>query len=316
MNKIFFAHFAAAIAALSAGGAVVATRFVMGETDPVSLALYRNIVAIICFGPVLPFIWPKQRIPLSEYGKIAMLGILFFCLFPWAFNASLQYIPAARGAVGLATIPIQTLLVAVMFGRENLTLAKLIAVGLAFTGIAFVFGAAAVDVTSSKYLIGDGLMLLGVFCAAIYSVFGRSTLMRHGPLFVTAMAMVFAALALLPLTYFHSGIVGVPVLSKQGWLAVLFLGSVSGAIQFSLFTWALRWLPATTTVLYLTLSPITAMLLGVFLIGETITFVRVAGLMFVLTGILIGSGALSGLTTKIADRWSCRLFGRRLWRRS
>ncbi|MBT4486208.1 MAG: DMT family transporter [Rhodospirillaceae bacterium] len=302
MNKTLFAHAAAAVAALSAGGGVVATRLVIGETDPVSLAFYRNFVSVICFAPVLPFIWPKHRIPLTEYGKIALLGILFFGFFPWALNASLQYIPAARGAVGLATIPIQTLIVAVLFGRENLTLAKLIAVGLAFMGVAFVFGLEAINLSTSEYLVGDSLMLLGVFCAAIYSVFGRGTLMRHGPLFVTALAMVFAALALFPLTYFQSGTVGVPVLTREGWLAVLFLGSVSGAIQFSLFTWALRWLPATTTVLYLTLSPVTAMLLGVFLIGETVTSVLVAGLIFILSGILIGSGALSGLTTKVADR--------------
>lgn len=35
MNKTGLAHIAAAIAALSAGAAVVATRFVIGETDPV-----------------------------------------------------------------------------------------------------------------------------------------------------------------------------------------------------------------------------------------------------------------------------------------
>lgn len=311
MNKTLIAHFAAAIAALSAGAGVVVTRLVIGETDPVSLALYRNVVSIICFGPLLPFIWPKNGISLVEYGKIAMLGVLFFGLFPWALNASLQYIPAARGAVGLATIPIQTLIVAVMFGRENLTLAKLIAVGLAFTGIAFVFGGEAINQSNSEYLIGDGLMLLGVFCGAVYSVFSRGTLMRHGPLFVTALAMVFGALALLPLSYFQSGGIDIPQFSNKGWLAVLFLGTVSGAIQFSLFTWALRWLPPTTTVLYLTLSPISAMLLGVFLIGETATLVLVAGLVFVLTGILIGSGALSGLGTKFADR----SFRRRLWLR-
>ncbi len=302
MNKTFFAHVAAAVAALSAGGGIVVTRFVIGETDPVSLALYRNVVSIICFVPVLFFIWPKHKISPAEYCKIAMLGVLFFGLFPWALNASLQYIPAARGAVGLATIPIQTLIVAAMFGRENLTLAKLGAVGLAFTGITFVFGVEAINLTTSEYLVGDGLMLLGVFCGAIYSVFSRGTLMRHGPLFVTALAMVFAALALFPLTYYQSGNIAFPLLSDKGWLAVLFLGTVSGAIQFSLFTWALRWLPPTTTVLYLTLSPISAMLLGVFLIGETATFVLVAGLAFVLTGILIGSGILPVLAAKITDR--------------
>src|SRR5919197_186685 len=103
MNKIVLAHAAAAAAALSAGAAVVATRFVIGETDPLSLVLYRYVISVICF-----------------------------VLFPWAFNAALHYNPAARGAGGLATIPIQTLLVAAAFGREPLTAAKIAGVFLAF----------------------------------------------------------------------------------------------------------------------------------------------------------------------------------------
>jgi EamA-like transporter family len=51
MNKIVLAHAAAATAALSAGAAVVATRFVIGETDPVSLVFYRYVISVICFAP-------------------------------------------------------------------------------------------------------------------------------------------------------------------------------------------------------------------------------------------------------------------------
>lgn len=57
-----------------------------------------------------------------------------------------------------------------------------------------------------------------------------------------------------------------------------------------LFMWALRWLPPTTTVLYLTLNPMTAMVLGVVLLGEKLTFALIAGMALVLLGIMIGSG--------------------------
>ena len=293
MNKIVLAHAAAATAALSAGAAVVATRFVIGETDPLSLVFYRYVISVICFAPVLPAIWPRGGLAPSEYARIAMLGILFFVFFPWAFNASLQYNPAARGAVGLATIPIQTLLVAAAFGREPLTAAKIAGVFLAFSGIVVAFGAAAFGRDNSDYLVGDGLMLLGVLCAAVYSVFSRATLMRHGPLFVTASAMAFAVAVLVPVVAFHGGGLALPALSPKGWMAVVFLGTIAGTVQFSLFMWALRWLPPTTTVLYLTLNPITAMVLGIVVLGEKLTTELIAGMALVLIGILVGSSALS-----------------------
>jgi drug/metabolite transporter (DMT)-like permease len=302
MNKIVLAHAAAATAALSAGAAVAATRFVIGETDPVSLVFYRYVISVICFAPVLPAIWPRSAVAPSEYAKIALFGILFFVLFPWAFNAALHYNPAARGAVGLATIPIQTLLVAAAFGREPLTAAKIAGVSLAFSGIVVAFGAAAFGRDNSDNLVGDGLMLLGVLCAAVYSVFSRATLMRHGPLFVTAIAMAFAVAALLPVVALSGGGLALPALSAKGWMAVVFLGTIAGTVQFSLFMWALRWLPPTTTVLYLTLNPITAMVLGIAVLDEKLTAELVAGMLLVLIGILVGSGAFAAQKRLILKR--------------
>ena len=288
MTRTLLAHVAAATAALSAGMAVVATRFVIGETDPLSLVFHRYLISVLCFAPFLAALWPKERLALAEWVRIALFGLLFFVLFPWSFNAALDINPAARGAVGLATIPIQTLLVAAAFGREAITGPKLIGILAAFAGILVAFGPAAVgDGVGSIH--GDGLMLFGALCAALYSVFSRPTLMRHGALFVTAMGMAFAVLALAPVVVVREGSI-LPGLSVGGWVALLFLGTLAGAVQFSLFMWALRWLPSTSTVLYLTLNPMTAMVLGVVLLGEVVTAELLVGMGLVITGIVIGSG--------------------------
>ncbi len=289
MNRSVLANLAAATAALSAGAAVVATRLAVAETDAVTLAFYRYVIAVLCLAPILPFIWPRTRIGIGEYLKIAALGAVFFGFFPWAFSAALQYTTAARGAIGLATIPIQTLIVAALFGREVLTRNKLVSVGLAFAGVAVVFGPEAVAVTGTDYLIGDGLLLLGAFSAALYSVFARQTLGRHGPMFVTALAMVFGLVALFPPAAAVGAVFEPPSFSPRAWWALLFLGTFGGAIQFSLFTWALRWLPPTRTVIYLTLNPITAMLLATVMLGEQVTLVLVTGLALVLSGILMAN---------------------------
>jgi drug/metabolite transporter (DMT)-like permease len=283
------ANLAAAAAALCAGTSVVATRFAVGEIDPVSLAFYRYLIAAICLVPFLPFVWPKARVPFADVVKIALLGVVFFGFFPWAFSAALQYTTAARGAIGIATIPIQTLIVAVLFGREKMTGRKLLSVALAFAGIAIVFGPAAFGGKESNYLVGDGLMLLGAFSAAIYSVFGRPLFGKHGPMFVMALAVVFGLLALLGLAIVSSDLSGLPHFSAKGWIAVIILGTVGAAIQFSLFTWALRWLPSSRVVIYLTLNPISAILLASLILGEAVTPILIVGLVFVISGIVVAN---------------------------
>src|SRR3569623_900352 len=118
--------------------------------------------------------------------------------------------------------------------------------------------------------------------------------MRHGPIFVTALAMMFAEIALAPVMAVQ-GALSVSTFSAKGWVAVVFLGSIAVTVQFSLFMWALRWLPPTTTVLYLTLNPIAAMVLGILLLGEHLTAELVAGMALVLLGIVIGRGAWANI---------------------
>ncbi len=286
MNRTLLANLAAATAALSAGAGVVATRIAVGETDPVSLAFYRYVIAGACLAPVLFALWPKDGLPLRDVGKIAVLGAVFFGFFPWAFSAALQYTTAARGAIGLATIPVQTLLVAVLFGREALARNKIASVALAFAGIAVVFGPAALAGQGAQMLKGDLLMLLGAFSAAIYSTFSRPTLGRHGPLFVTALAIPFGVVALAPLAALNGAVTHLPAFSLKGWAALIFLGTFGGAIQFVLYSWALRWLTPSRTAIHLTLNPITAMLLGGLILGESVTALLVLGLALVLAGIL------------------------------
>jgi drug/metabolite transporter (DMT)-like permease len=291
-NTVLLANLAAAAGALCAGASVVATRIAVAEIDPFTLAFYRYIIGTLCFAPFMPLLWPRLHISLGEWIKIALLGILFFGFFPWAFSAALQYTTAARGAIGLATIPVQTLIVAAIFGRERLSGRKLASVALAFAGIAIVFGPEALGGNAGGYLIGDGLMLLGAFSAAVYSAFSRPVFSAYGPMFVTAAGMAFGMVALSPLAAMKGAFGGWPHVSGEGWLALVFLGTVGGVVQFSLFNWALRWLPPSRVVIYLTLNPISAMLLASLILGETVTVLLIVGLFFVISGIFVANVAI------------------------
>jgi drug/metabolite transporter (DMT)-like permease len=291
-NTVLLANVAAAVASLCAGGSVVATRIAVVQTNPFGLAFYRYIIGTLCFAPFLAMLWPRVRIPPVDWIKVAVLGIVFFGFFPWAFSAALQYTTAARGAIGIATIPIQTLIIAAIFGREQLTGRTFSSVVLAFAGIAIVFGPEAYGGKVNDYLIGDGLMLLGAFSAAVYWVFSRPVFNAYGPMFVTAVGMVFGLLSLMPLAAAKGALGSWPHFNVDAWAAVVFLGTVGGAIQFSLFNWAIRWLPPSRVVIYLTLNPISAMLLGNLMLREHVTLLLVAGLSFVISGILVANVGL------------------------
>lgn len=290
VNRTLLANLAAAAAAVSAGASVVATRYAVGETDPVSLAFYRYAVAAPCLAP---FLWthaPGHRIPARDMVAMLLLGGLFFGLFPWAFSAALQHTSAARGSIGLATIPIVTLLLARAFGRETLTPLKAFSVVLAFAGVAVAIGDGLGTASGSgQFLLGDGLMMCAVVCGATYSALAGPYLKVHGPMFVTALGMVAGVALLAPLSALSGGLSEIPRFSTGGWLSVLFLGTVGGALQFALYTWALKWIAPSRTAIYLTLNPISAMLLAVWLLDEGLTAALLAGFVLVASGIVLAN---------------------------
>lgn len=290
MNRILAANLAAALAAFSAGASVVATRMAVGELDPVAVAFLRYAIAAPCMLPSLFAGTSGARLNARDTAAIAALGCLFFGLFPWAFSAALEYTTAARGSIGLATMPIATLLIACAFGRERFSGVKSASTLLAFIGVVVAFLPAAWSgAVGPSVLFGDGLMMLAVLCGAVYSALARPYLMRYGPLFTMALAMQFGLLLLVPLTGLNSDWASLTDLTPMGWAAVIFLGTVGGAIQFALYTFALKWIAPSSTAIYLTLNPISAMALATIILDEAISWELVAGFILVSSGIILAN---------------------------
>jgi drug/metabolite transporter (DMT)-like permease len=73
----------------------------------------------------------------------------------------------------------------------------------------------------------------------------------------------------------------------MGWISLIFLGTIGGALQFTTYTWALTKLTPTRAAIYLTLTPISAIILAYPLLSENITFEVLAGLIVVLAAVLL-----------------------------
>jgi len=74
-----------------------------------------------------------------------------------------------------------------------------------------------------------------------------------------------------------------------GWAAVLFLGIFGGAVGFGLWIWALRHSTPSRVAVFLALNPITAITLGVVLLGESAGVRLFVALAMVIAGIQLAS---------------------------
>ena len=124
-----------AIVSSSIGGTAAAvTRYLVGDADPLTLAVLRWGIGFLCVLPValaLRVRWPRR----SDWPAVAGLGIGFFGLFFIFYNIAIGYTTAARASLALSTLPLQTMLVGALCGVEPLTMRKFVGVAIAVGGV-------------------------------------------------------------------------------------------------------------------------------------------------------------------------------------
>jgi len=277
---------AAAAIGVQVGAAMVATRYVIEETSPATLALLRYAIGFLCLIPAL-LAAARPRFAARDIVPIAVLGIVQFGLLIAVLNYGLQFVPAARGALIFATFPMLTMLLAAAFGLERMTPAKSLGVTLSIVGVGLTLGEKAFASSSGESeWIGALAVLASAFMGALCSVLYRPYLRKYPTLPVSALAMA-ASVVFLTLPAAAEGVFSaIPRFSPGGWAAVAFIG-VSSGVGYYVWLWALARATPTRVTVFLSLSPVTASVLGVWLLGETLSPLALAGLAAVVLGLWV-----------------------------
>lgn len=275
---------AAAATGVQVGSAIVATRFVIDQTDPVTLAFLRYLIG---FCLLLVPAWRSARgwFDPHDIFPIAGLGIVQFGILIVLMNYGLQFIPSARAALIFACVPLLTMTLAALIGYERMTLVKTMGVLLTIAGVAFALGEKVLGSAAAEAgWMGELAVLASALCAALCSVFYRPYLSKYPTLQVSAFAM-FASLGFLALAAVVEGHLTTSFrFTIAGWLAVFFIGG-SSAIGYYLWLWALGRSSPTQVTVFLSLSPITSAALGALLLSEPISSMFIIGLVCVIFGL-------------------------------
>lgn len=281
-------HVALFVASIFLGSSFVAARAIMADSDgPATLGLLRYVGAALV---LLPFVLAARhwRIHRNIVLAAMALGVLQFGFFHLAVNTALQQIPAARGAVIFALIPILTMLIAAAGGRDRITPVMTFASILSFVGVALAVGEAALK-PGNGGLLGEALFLFAVCCGATYNAFSARLYQDNSVIAVSILTMIGGFLFLLPFSVLEGPVTNVMAFDAADyqWLAWLIIPG--GAGSMALFNYGLRRLGPTRAAIWVPLSPIAATATGAALLGETITPLFLVGLACAVAGPLIVS---------------------------
>ena len=282
-----FGVLAAALSSGIGGTSIGATRYLVNAIDPLAIGSFRFGIGFLFLLPLAWWTgggWPQRRDWLGTAG----LGVLYFAVFPILFNASLIFTTAARGSLALSTLPLLTMLVGAAFGSEALTVRKSLGALIAMGGVALALLSELSSAPAGAWR-GDVLMVAAALCMALYSIWSKPFIRRSGPIPFTAMAMGVGALCLILVSLWRGSFAPVAAFGMPQWGAAVYLGAFGAALTFYLWAFALERATPTRVAISVTVNPITASLVGAWLLDEPLSWSLIAGVVTVFAGIWIAT---------------------------
>jgi drug/metabolite transporter (DMT)-like permease len=213
------------------------------------------------------------------------------------------YISSGLAAIFNACAPLWAgALLVFIPSQEKTTVARLVGLLVGIVGVSLVVSSNLHTGAGSDSIwqwVGQGAVLLAALSYAISGIYGRHAL-KGTPVQVSATGqLVSGALMLMPLAALQ---VPRQVPSFEAIGSVVILAVAGTALASMMYYWLLVRVGATGTLLVTYLLPVFALVWGALLLGETVTFLALAGLLLVLAGIAISSGTGANLVAKMQNR--------------
>jgi drug/metabolite transporter (DMT)-like permease len=270
------------------GGSFFFNGVALRELPPLTLVFLRVVIASLI---LLPLLW-AYRIPFPRgaRGWMPFLAIgLLNNVLPFSLIVTGQtYIASGLASILNATTPLFTVVVMAAAGEEKLSARRVAGVVAGLIGVVILHGEA-VGFKSGQG-IGILLCLAAAFSYGLAALLARRLLSNSPPL-ATATFQLLASSAMM--TIVAAG--GerpwrLPMPGVTTWLAVIGLAALSTALAYIVFFQILRRSGATNVMLVTLLIPVTAILLGYLVLGETISLQEIIGALVIGSALLLIDG--------------------------
>ena len=297
-----------AVLSLIWGGSFLFVGVAVRELPPLTIVATRVLTAALALLLVLRVVGvslPRTRQAWAAFLGMSILNnVIPFTLIVWGQT----HIASGLASILNATTPLFTVIVAhYLTADEHLTGQKFAGVIVGFIGVAVMIGFAAMASWDATILAQ--LAILGAALSYGFSgVFGRRfKTMGIPPLATAAGQVTMSSMLLLPMALIVDRPWTLAMPSTEAVLSLVALGLVSTAVAYLIFFRLLACAGATNVGLVTFLIPVSAILLGVLILGETLAVRHIIGMALIGAGlILIDGRAISALNARFTASASGR----------
>lgn len=280
------------LATLLWGGNFVIGRAIAGDIPPVLLAFLRWCLAFVFFLPIV-YKRTKKEWPLikKQWPIVLVMALTGVACFNTLVYIGLYDTTSINASLMNSSTPIMIYILSFIFLKERLSKYQLIGTFISLLGVLFILTKGSLDtLLSFTFNKGDLLVLMAVFCWAIYSLLVKQYATKLPGYSTFLVTIALGAIMLLPFTIYESLTTTITInWSAETIGAILYVGIVASIIAFLSWNSGVVALGANKASIYLNFIPLFVAIFAVLFLEEQLLLSQVVGGLGVVCGVILSN---------------------------
>jgi drug/metabolite transporter (DMT)-like permease len=262
-------------------------KFALSEWPPLSSRGWTGVVGAVVLALYALARDESLKAPADQWPRLLVSAALNVTLWMFVMSLALLWLPASEAVVIAYTMPVWTALLAWPLLGERLTVLRIIALVMAFAGLASLFGGDGISASATK-LPGMSLAFIGALGFAFGTIF-----LKRFPIKLpgATSAALQIGVGSLPVALVGSFIEhpDVTVLTTAGWAALAYMTFAGFCIAYVSWFAALERLPASIAAIGTMLAPVIGVAVSAIALHEPLGPAKIAALAFTVCGVALAS---------------------------
>lgn len=264
--------------------------------NPDSVLFLRYLAAIPVVALIMAIRGRSFKVSLRQFGMLAVMGLLM-AVSSLSLFMSYTYMDAGIASTLLFVYPVMVAVIMAGVYKERISKVTISCIAVVLIGISMLGRG---EEGASLSLVGVMIVMVSSLSYAIYIVgINKSSLDKVPTLTVTFWVLVFGAAVFAARLMLPSVPLTMPSGDGNQWLlwgCVAGLAILPTAVSFLCTTGAVQYIGSTPTAILGALEPVTAVVIGIFVFGESLSMLDVVGIILIISAVsvIVGGSATVG----------------------
>lgn len=290
LPKYQLAIFALIITNIVWGASSPIFKWALQTVDPFTFAFFRFFFAALI---LLPFTLHTLHIKRHDVPKLMLLAFIGFFLHISLLLFGLTVSSSINSPIIASSAPVFLIIGSYFLLHEKIKRKRLIGTILSLIGVIIIIIRPLLDNGLDGTIIGNILFVLSTISFVIYTLLLKEYSLPYKASTITFWMFAISAVIFLPFFLWEQA--SVNTLAKmdfQGITGIIFAAIFTSVIGYVCYNFAIRYVKANETGVFLYIDPIVTALIAVPLLGEHITLSFMIGSILVFSGIFIAENRI------------------------